>query len=603
MIEVNLITPPKTSVRTEDEQDADNRQSARLACRAVIRVALGLSLLGSWCIMTAVAGDGFGGASIADPPAGATTVVAPSGVGSHVQQVCTFYSLQHPEYPPMPFNPFPDLPDYSAGDNVRVYDDRSVDYVQLQMEAEADALALAAEKALLDAASGAGGQRTMSQGNPPLSILIAKNATNTFATLTVTNCIYGHRYLVLNKTNLNNTNWNSEFYFTAPSDQVKTFTVPTLLPMKFFEAVELTATNAIVSIQRGGDAVEPPGPGNQAGWFLVNRAVADGTTLPPLTVCYTIGGTASNGVDCVVLSGAVAFDQGETLKLIDVTPYQDSITEWDETVTLTLRPTNSYFLDPLNTAATVWIFDTASVTQQFAKVIHCATPVGVDFNPYTNSLIASYNWWTLGYPLNFTNYTATGSGTPWTGIHGLGSDVCPELHFTTVKLSTNNFVAGSMYFGIGPDAQHPYTRIGWASRDAGTSNLSWATLTNGTAQEARPVTGALNVDQTGLFDYDLIVVTGDGTAGEQRGGNVWRVKAPTGGASGSRTLFASISGGPSLEGVITLPNNPQKYGPLAGKIITSSKWTEPPFLYAIDTNHNIAVLPVDIVYPEDLDLI
>jgi len=511
----------------------------------------------------------------------------------------SFYSLQRPKYPPFPVNPFPELPVYWMGENFWIYDDRAVDYDQLAIEAQARAEALAAETALLPGPS----QRTLLLGGSPLSVLIAKEPTNTFATLTVTNCVYGHQHLVLSKTTLSDSYWNSEFLFTGPSEGVKTFAVPTTLPMKFFEAVELANTNAIVSLERIYDAVAPPGPGNQSGWFQVSRAVPDGVSLPALTGCYAIGGTASNGVDYAALSGAITIPQDDMFGHIEVAPYQDSAIEWDETVTLTLRATNSYFLDPVRTTDTVWVFDTASVTQQFTKVVECSGPVSVEHNPYTNSLIISYCWGSGGVPRNFTNIMANGSGTPWTGIQGLGSDVCPELHFATVKNTVSNFVAGDMYFGIGPDTGHNYTRIGWVARDGATTNLSWATLTNATDQETRPVTGALYLDQTGIFEHDLLVVTGDGTDGEQRGGSVWRVKAAPGGASGNRTLFAAIAGGPSLEGVVTLPNETQKYGPLAGRIITSSKWTALPLLYAIDVNHSVAAFPVEIVYPEDLDII
>ena len=43
----------------------------------------------------------------------------------------TFYSLTLNQ-PPFPFNPFPELPVYSIGDGKFVYDDRSVDYLQLR---------------------------------------------------------------------------------------------------------------------------------------------------------------------------------------------------------------------------------------------------------------------------------------------------------------------------------------------------------------------------------------------------------------------------------------------------------------------------------------
>ena len=64
--------------------------------------------------------------------------------------------------------------------------------------------ALAAEAALLQEPS----QQTLLLGGPYLSVLIAKEPTNTFATLTVTNCVYGHQHLVLSKTNLSDSYWN-----------------------------------------------------------------------------------------------------------------------------------------------------------------------------------------------------------------------------------------------------------------------------------------------------------------------------------------------------------------------------------------------------------
>ncbi len=541
---------------------------------------------------------------LAGPADGSTPLspISPAAVPNDTRRTGAFYSLQRPKYPPFPVNPFPELPVYWIGDNSWIYDDRAVDYEQLAREAQAWAEALAAEAALLQEPS----QQTLLLGGPSLSVLIAKEPTNTFATLTVTNCVYQNWYLVLSKTNLSDAYWNSEFSFTGPSGGVETFTVATTLPMKFLEAVELANTNAIVSIERIDDAVEPPGLVSQSGWFQVSRSVPDGVSLPALTVCYAIGGTASNGLDYATLSGAVTIPQNDTYVHIEVAPCQDLTNEWDETVALTLRPTNSYFLDPVRTTDTVWVFDTASVTQQFTKVVQCPGPVSVEHNPYTNSLIISCHFWNGGVPRNFTNILGNGNGTPWTGIQGLGTDICPELHFATVKAAVSNFVAGDMYFGIGPDTEHNYTRIGWIARDGATTNLSWATLTNATDQETSPVTGALCLDQTGLFGHDLIVVTGNG---EYQGGNVWRVTSLPGGASGSKTLFATIPGdptSPSLEGVITLPADSQKYGPLAGKIVTSSKWREwpePPLLYAIDTNQSISALPLDIVFPEDLDII
>jgi hypothetical protein len=46
----------------------------------------------------------------------------------------SFYSLQKTNEPPLPFNPFPELPLYGFGLDCFAYDDRLVDYVALQQE-------------------------------------------------------------------------------------------------------------------------------------------------------------------------------------------------------------------------------------------------------------------------------------------------------------------------------------------------------------------------------------------------------------------------------------------------------------------------------------
>ena len=45
----------------------------------------------------------------------------------------TYYSMQLSNPPPMPFNPFPDLPVYEVGEGRFLYDDRDVDYERLRV--------------------------------------------------------------------------------------------------------------------------------------------------------------------------------------------------------------------------------------------------------------------------------------------------------------------------------------------------------------------------------------------------------------------------------------------------------------------------------------
>ena len=78
----------------------------------------------------------------------------------------TFWSVQRPSYPPMPINPFPDQPLLVSKDGRLFYDDRDVDYAQMEAEARAQAEKVKAEKAAKheDAPmNGGGGQLRESQ--------------------------------------------------------------------------------------------------------------------------------------------------------------------------------------------------------------------------------------------------------------------------------------------------------------------------------------------------------------------------------------------------------------------------------------------------------
>jgi hypothetical protein len=74
--------------------------------------------------------------------------------------------------------------------------------------------------------------------------------------------------------------------------------------------------------------------GTNTATFSVRRS---GPTNSPLTVSYTIGGTASNGIDYVTLSGHVTIAAGHRSVRIEVIPIEDSIREHTETVVVRLQ--------------------------------------------------------------------------------------------------------------------------------------------------------------------------------------------------------------------------------------------------------------------------
>jgi hypothetical protein len=154
----------------------------------------------------------------------------------------------------------------------------------------------------------------------------------------------------------------------------------------------------------------------------------------------------------------------------------------------------------------------------------------------------------------------------------------------TLKVTTNGFNAGDLYFGLGNGG------IGTFPADGSTSNPLL------TLPDPNEVRGSLYVDQTGTWSNNLIVVTGNSGDGPTQKGyrNVWQIDA-----NKNTNLVASIYTH-HLEGVITLTNDVAKWGPWAGKSITGDE--DGHLIYAIDTNGVVTSFDLGID-PEDFDII
>jgi hypothetical protein len=96
------------------------------------------------------------------------------------------------------------------------------------------------------------------------------------------------------------------------------------------------------------NAAEP----NVPGAFTVTRT---GDASVPVTVNYTVTGTASNGMDYLTLSGTLTLPAGSNSVVVTVTLLDDALYETDETVMVTLLPSTGYSLGV--SAATVTIAD------------------------------------------------------------------------------------------------------------------------------------------------------------------------------------------------------------------------------------------------------
>ncbi len=109
--------------------------------------------------------------------------------------------------------------------------------------------------------------------------------------------------------------------------------------------VSLAATDAAAAEQ-----------GRDPGALSLTR---NGPTNGPLSVNYTIAGTAANGVDYDRLSGTVTIPAKQTRATIVVRPMDDTVRDPSETVVVTLVPTSAYVLGTARTA-TIAIADNDS---------------------------------------------------------------------------------------------------------------------------------------------------------------------------------------------------------------------------------------------------
>ncbi|HOX07162.1 MAG TPA: Ig-like domain-containing protein [Planctomycetota bacterium] len=110
-------------------------------------------------------------------------------------------------------------------------------------------------------------------------------------------------------------------------------------------------------------------PGTDTARFLVSRT---GATTDALTVTYTVGGTATNGVDCQQLTGSLDIPTGSASAYITVTPIDEALAESRETLTVTLSAGAAYKLGSA-TSGSINLLDnetpavTLSVTDAWAS--------------------------------------------------------------------------------------------------------------------------------------------------------------------------------------------------------------------------------------------
>lgn len=243
---------------------------------------------------------------------------------------------------------------------------------------------------------------------------------------------------------------------------------------------------------------------------------------------------------------------------------------------------------PTNAAPTINLTQLLDSTGGFFSV------GGFDYFLPSNCILAS-----VDSPSSHTNFAlvfANGTLTYFTSVSNIfPSSSVDEVYLTAARNTNGGFKPGEIFSGnsadgqimrIEPDGTTLGTNI-WTDGQGYVQSNAWVSLTNvpGAPIPAGVLQGGLCLDQTGVWGGDLIVSTMIPLAG---GGYLWRVNS-----QGKATLITALNDTYPNEGVTTIPNDPQKYGPWAGRIILGGDNTDSP-ISAVDTNGVVTTFNFDI---------
>ncbi|WP_219726468.1 Calx-beta domain-containing protein, partial [Cylindrospermopsis raciborskii] len=148
---------------------------------------------------------------------------------------------------------------------------------------------------------------------------------------------------------------------------------------------------------------------------LVYTFTRTGVTSNPLTVNYTIGGTATNGSDYGSIGTSVTFAAGSSTATVTVDPTPDTTVEADETVILTLASGTGY---TIGTTSGV----TGTITNDDTQVALAVSPTTVTEDG-TNNLV--YTFTRTGVTSNAltVNYNIEGTATKGSDYGSIGTSV------------------------------------------------------------------------------------------------------------------------------------------------------------------------------------
>jgi gliding motility-associated-like protein len=159
-------------------------------------------------------------------------------------------------------------------------------------------------------------------------------------------------------------------------------------------------------------------------------------TLPnpeyaPITVCYEITGTATNGVDYELIDNCVSFEEGEDSAIVHIVPLKDGIIEGPETIRLIIE----------NTLGCIVRYDTVEfiildyvnmITEISPNTMICeGQPVELWVNTFNGIPPYTYDW--EGYSNDNDTITVFPDTTTWFLVNVM--DMCLDTISDSVKVT------------------------------------------------------------------------------------------------------------------------------------------------------------------------
>ncbi|MGH7213815.1 MAG: carbohydrate-binding protein [Tepidisphaeraceae bacterium] len=312
----------------------------------------------------------------------------------------------------------------------------------------------------------------------------------------------------------------------------------------------------VVSVVQNDSGVSELGP---ASGFTVSRT---GGTAGPLTVNYSISGTATNGVDYATLNGTLTIPVGAASAVIPVTPINDALFEGTESVIVTLIANPGAYAIGSPPGAPLGIVDDENVSPQqpWTSVFNVPTTIEAEHFDKGGEGIAFHDNEATNFGGAFR--TTEGVDIQATGDAGGGQNVgwvAPgewlEYTVNVGQAGAYNFEARVASFGAGGTFHVEFAGVDKTGAMSVGSTGAWQSYStlakNGLALDAGVQVMRVSFDTGGpnwwVGNFNWFRLTGTSLP------TVTVVAAPAGTGEGSVTPAAFVATRTSTSGVLSVP--------------------------------------------------